>query len=161
MIQGLIDGVTARWEALKSKISGLASMVSDVFTKKTEINSPSRLFARHGGFLMDGLGVGIGRNGLSILKQMGTFAQSLGKVFAPKLQVPDISIGKVRATSSVATRTQSAGTGAGASVGGNNEYHFHITQSQGEDAEALARRIMRMIADAQGARRRTYMGDFA
>lgn len=161
MIQGLIDGVTARWDALKSKISDLANMVSDVFMKKTGINSPSRLFARHGGFLMDGLGVGIGRNGLSVLKQMGTFAQSLGNVFAPKLQVPEISTGKVRAASSVATRTQGVGTGAGASAGGNSEYHFHITQAQGEDAESLARRIMRMVQDAQGARRRSYMGDFA
>ena len=165
MIQGLIDGVTARWDALKSKISGLASMVSNVFTKKTEINSPSRLFARHGGHLMDGLGVGIGRNAASVLTQMGTFARALGGAFAPKLRVPapDVSVAKVRAVSSVAARSQGTGgaSGSGVAAAGNNEYHFHITQAQGEDAESLARRIMRMVQDAQGARRRSYMGDFA
>ncbi len=59
LLQGLIDGIMSKVDLVKNTISGVAGGILDVFGAKTETHSPSRAFARAGGFLGDGLVVGM------------------------------------------------------------------------------------------------------
>lgn len=169
IVQGLIDGVSARWGALKAKFSELAAMGSWIFKKENGINSPSRLFAAHGVSLLKGLGLGIDRSAPNVLKQMGAFAQAVGERFNPKVRVPPVALPafKVSGASGVAARSGRVGPGAGASGAGmlvstgGDVYHFHITQAEGESGESLARRVVQMIEQKAGARRRLLLGDLA
>ncbi|AXF86639.1 hypothetical protein DTO96_102394 [Ephemeroptericola cinctiostellae] len=85
IIQGLIDGVSQKWEALKSKFSELAGMVTGTVKGGFGINSPSKVFAKIGGGVMSGLGLGVARNVPPMLRQMGGVARSVAAAFAPKL----------------------------------------------------------------------------
>lgn len=59
IIQGLIGGITAKFGALKNKVVGLASDVAGWFSGKLEINSPSKVFAKIGGGIPEGVALGI------------------------------------------------------------------------------------------------------
>ncbi|WP_062731903.1 phage tail tape measure protein [Sphingobium abikonense] len=62
LIQGLINGVTGMLGALKSTIVNAATSVANWFKEKLGINSPSRVFAGLGGFVMAGLDQGLAAN---------------------------------------------------------------------------------------------------
>ena len=169
IVQGLIDGISAMWGKLKEKIGCLARLVSGGFTEhpKIRIESPSRAFMQHGRFLLEGLGLGIDRSTPRVLKQMGAFAQAVGQRFNPKVPVPQVSLPAFKVAAGVGGHTGRGTQGlgndaAGMSVSaGGNVYRFYITQAAGEDGEALAQRIMRMIEQKSGARRRSLLGDLA
>lgn len=59
LIQGLIDGITNKAGALWDKITSIGGKVVSVLTGQWEIASPSKVFKRMGGFLMEGLSQGI------------------------------------------------------------------------------------------------------
>jgi hypothetical protein len=59
IIQGLADGITERWEAVKARVTGVGDSIKDGFRELFQIRSPSRVFHEMGGFLMQGLGNGI------------------------------------------------------------------------------------------------------
>lgn len=59
LIEGLKRGILAKWESVKSSVLGVAKSVENVFTGWFETNSPSKLFKRIGGWLMEGLGIGV------------------------------------------------------------------------------------------------------
>lgn len=59
LVDGLIAGITERWDVLKSKVTGMADNVTGWFKDKLDIHSPSRVFQAIGRFITDGLGIGI------------------------------------------------------------------------------------------------------
>jgi hypothetical protein len=60
LIQGLINGITGGITQVKDKITSIGASVSGWFKDVLGINSPSRVFASHGGDVMAGLQLGMG-----------------------------------------------------------------------------------------------------
>jgi len=81
LIDGLINGLTAKWDALKSSISGIAESVSGWFKDTLGIRSPSRVFISHGSDVMAGLEQGLQDNN-STLKPVQEVSQKLTRAGA-------------------------------------------------------------------------------
>lgn len=62
MIQGLIDGIMAKWEELKARIYELGALLPEWMREMLDIRSPSRVFAEIGGFIGEGLANGIAQS---------------------------------------------------------------------------------------------------
>jgi hypothetical protein len=61
IIDGLLAGLRARWEAIKEVVSSIARSIADSARSALGIRSPSSVFAEIGGNLMGGLQLGIER----------------------------------------------------------------------------------------------------
>ncbi|WP_048655297.1 phage tail protein [Sinorhizobium fredii] len=59
IINGLIQGIKAQWEAVKGSVSEIATGIKDTFTGFFDIHSPSRVMAEIGTNIMQGLGLGM------------------------------------------------------------------------------------------------------
>lgn len=59
IVQGLIDGIMAKWEELKAQVYGLAESLPQWARDALGIQSPSRVFMEIGNFITQGLGLGI------------------------------------------------------------------------------------------------------
>jgi hypothetical protein len=59
IIQGLLDGITARWDALKAKIYELGELLPQWLRERLDIRSPSKVFEEIGTQIGAGLAVGI------------------------------------------------------------------------------------------------------
>lgn len=77
LIDGLLDGLTGKFEAIKGNITGIASKITGLFTSTWDVNSPSRVFMTIGEYLMDGLEIGM-ENGKG--KVMETVEDIAGEV---------------------------------------------------------------------------------
>ena len=77
LIDGLLDGLTGKFEAIKGNITGIASKITGLFTSTWDVNSPSRVFMTIGEYLMDGLEIGM-ENGKG--KIMATVEDIAGEV---------------------------------------------------------------------------------
>lgn len=157
MIQGLIDGITGMIPNVKEKISALGESVSGWFKGVLGINSPSRVFAEHGGDVMGGLqqglgngesGVmdrilGIGRNLISRGKELaGRLMSALG-FDSPSAQPAMAGGGGIQFDNRPALQPrQSAGTGNSLSIG-----EIHIHAAPGMDEKALANLVTRKIQE--------------
>ena len=62
MIQGLLDGIMAKWGDLKAKVQELTAWMPDWMRRENKIQSPSRVFREIGQFITEGLGLGISDN---------------------------------------------------------------------------------------------------
>lgn len=83
IIQGLLNGITSKYDAVVGKIKSLGTAISNAFTSnpKIEVRSPSRAFKRYGGFITEGLGIGIDKGAVRPLKAIGAFASNLQQRF--------------------------------------------------------------------------------
>ena len=70
IIQGLLDGITAKWGELKAKISELANLLPEWMKDILDIHSPSRIFAEIGENLMSGLVKGIGDKSGTVMQAL-------------------------------------------------------------------------------------------
>lgn len=63
LIQGLANGITSKANAVLNSITSVVNRIKGAFTgsKGMDINSPSRVFYKYAGFMMDGLYLGIDR----------------------------------------------------------------------------------------------------
>ncbi len=89
IVDGLIAGLKAKWDALKTTVGGMADLVSGLFQKKQKINSPSRVFMGFGMNIGEGAALGIlgsvpkvrqAVNKLSALKMSGALAAAAAHV---------------------------------------------------------------------------------
>ena len=62
IMRGLIDGITSKEGDLKAKVESIANTITGKFQKALQIHSPSRIMARLGGFVTEGLAIGIEGN---------------------------------------------------------------------------------------------------
>ncbi|MFB2538807.1 phage tail tape measure protein [Acinetobacter sp. c3-l95] len=79
IIQGLINGVTAKFGELKAKMSQMASEVSGVFKGALGIHSPSRVFMGFGRNIAEGVAIGIGQQTPTAIKASDAMAQRLSQ----------------------------------------------------------------------------------
>ncbi|MCL7930448.1 hypothetical protein [Halomonas llamarensis] len=87
LIDGLIGGIDAKWQALKDKITGMASGVTGWFKEALGINSPSKVFAGFGGNLLDGLVNGIDEKWQMLKDSIGNTASAVTGWFKDKLGI--------------------------------------------------------------------------
>ncbi|WP_240610325.1 phage tail tape measure protein [Sphingomonas pokkalii] len=97
IVRGIITGITGMLGQLRDTIVGAASSAANWFKSKLDINSPSRLFASFGGFMMQGLDQGIARDQDRPVERIDHLANRLtaamaaqppGLPPAPLLQLP-------------------------------------------------------------------------
>lgn len=62
IVQGLIDGIMAKWETLKTTVQQLASAVTDPFAAAMGMHSPSKVFEQYGIYTVQGYVQGIEAN---------------------------------------------------------------------------------------------------
>ena len=80
-MQGLLNGIQAGASAVLGRIQSLASNIKAKFQSMIGIHSPSRVFGKFGGWLMEGLNIGISRKQHQPLDRIGTVAGNLKQRF--------------------------------------------------------------------------------
>lgn len=108
IMTGLWNGLKAKFEAVKAWFSGAASWFSSKFQTVNQIHSPSRLFKRFGGWMMEGLQIGLDAGSHRPLTAIGGAANQMRDRFAERM-------GNLRAN--VAARLDSAGSAFSAERG--------------------------------------------
>lgn len=86
VIQGFIDGVKEKWEAVKQALKDFADLWITGFKSLFGIHSPSTVMAEQGGFLMDGLLQGVSDKWPSITEFLSEGASELGETLSKAWQ---------------------------------------------------------------------------
>lgn len=88
IVGGIIAGITAKWTALRNKVTGMGSAITGWFSGKLQIKSPSRVFMGLGGHISDGLALGIGAGEKGVLARIGRMASRIAQpIAAPRLNL--------------------------------------------------------------------------
>ena len=77
LITGLINGIKAKAAEAIAVMKNFAARLQLGFTIPNRIHSPSRVFMQYGGFLMDGLNIGLKRGQTQPLSQMSRLSDKL------------------------------------------------------------------------------------
>lgn len=83
IIGGLWRGITSRLAALKSGIIGIAASAAGWFKKAMGIKSPSRVFMGFGGYMTEGLAIGVDRGASRPLDRVRRMAADIAAAGAP------------------------------------------------------------------------------
>lgn len=86
VIQGFIDGVKEKWEAVKQALRDFADLWITGFRSLFGIHSPSRVMAEQGGYLMSGLLQGISQGWSSVIDFLSRGASELFQSLSGKWQ---------------------------------------------------------------------------
>ena len=84
IIQGLWNGLKAKFEEVKGWFSGMAGWFGSVFQYKNDMHSPSRLFMGFGGYMMQGLQIGLANAASRPLATIGGLASNLQQRFTSR-----------------------------------------------------------------------------
>ncbi|AWY99586.1 chromosome partition protein Smc [Rhodobiaceae bacterium] len=129
LVDGLIDGIVGAWSDLTETISNIGDLITGTFSSVMGIRSPSRVFARLGGFVSEGLADGITGSGQKAVNAVSRLGGSLPRTLAT---------GAVAAT--VAAVPAYAGAAPQNSVSQSN-VEIHIHAAPGMDAHEIARQV--------------------
>lgn len=77
IVKGLWNGINGAVGWLKEKISGFADSILEGFEDAFDINSPSKVFAQEGKYLVQGLNMGIDDNSDSTMDSIGNLANGI------------------------------------------------------------------------------------
>lgn len=133
LLDGFINGVRSKVEAVVGVISSVAQRVKSAFTGPVKIQSPSRVFAQYGGWLMEGLQNGIGGGRGGVLSAIGSVASDLQQRFKNRS-------GTLSAELAASMQTHSAEFAAArqAQPGGAVTIHFNPTiHAPGGDVQQI------------------------
>lgn len=142
MMDGLLVAINPM--ALATKLIQMAKNGVTAFKAYLGIKSPSRLFMALGGHVAGGLERGIDQNRQGPARAVGRMAAGVAAAGAMSL-----------------TPVAPAAVRPAGGAGGGDTYYFTISikQQPGEDAEALAKRIMEMIERANARKERSSYED--
>ena len=127
IISGLWNGLKAKFEEVKAWFSGVAGWFSSKFAIRNEIHSPSRLFRRFGGWMMEGLQIGINQAAPRPLAAIGSVSRDLQQRFNGNTSS--------LAASMAANSAELAAARQGAAAAGGITVHFSPTiNAPGGDA---------------------------
>ena len=87
MIDGLVNGIKAKIGDAVAAVQGLGARIKSAFTspKSMDIHSPSRVFKRYGGFIADGLAIGVNGGAAHPIGRIAQLAGSLKARFAERM----------------------------------------------------------------------------
>ncbi|OTG64406.1 phage tail tape measure protein [Acinetobacter sp. ANC 4470] len=149
IIDGLISGILSGFEKLKSVWKSINSYMPDFMKKKMDIHSPSRVMAGLGGFIVDGIGVGMEKRTPALRQQFGGVLNSFNQAPpAPSLKSAAIQPNSARAS----------GGGDGSSGLAPN-VTITIHAAQGQSADEIANIVMQKLNRVKGVAQRGSMID--
>lgn len=162
MMSGLLSMIDPF--ALRNRLLEVAQNGIVAFKNFFGIKSPSRVFMAMGGHMTSGLAMGIDRGSRTPLLAMGRMAGAVAGAGALSLAAPSFAAAPAISVPPLVSAPMIAGpslasTGVVARAGGGGVTigSINITQQPGEDADALADRVIRRIRQEQArARRSTY-----
>ena len=99
IVQGLLDGITAKWNAVKEKIKGLAGMLPNWLKKRLGIQSPSRVFMGLGNNIGEGLAIGIDKQQANVMQSVKKMGANIVKPIAASTVLSAAAIGSPAAAS--------------------------------------------------------------
>ncbi|XXQ68992.1 phage tail tape measure protein [Neisseriaceae bacterium B1] len=88
LIDGLVNGIKAKIGNAVAAVQGLATRVKGAFTgsgKGMDIHSPSRVFRAYGGFMTEGLAIGVNKGADKPIGKISQLAGSLKDGFAERM----------------------------------------------------------------------------
>ena len=88
IVGGIWEGINGAWEWIKSKVTGFADNLVNLFNLQWLIGSPSKLMAEKGGYLIEGLQNGMEDEYDSVIRSAGVFA---GRLANAVVAVPEIN----------------------------------------------------------------------
>lgn len=148
IIQGLWNGLKSKFEAVKAWFAEKAASLKQTFAGVMGIHSPSRVFRRFGGWMMDGLQIGLDRGAASPIASMAGVAGRLKSGFANHMGQMAARVSSGRAAFADARSSQSTG---GMTInynptinapGGNPQQIEAALQIGLREFEAMFRRMM-------------------
>lgn len=148
IIQGLWNGLKSKFEAVKAWFAEKAASLKQTFAGVMGIHSPSRVFRRFGGWMMDGLQIGLDRGAASPIASMAGVAGRLKSGFANHMGQMAAQVSSGRAAFADARSSQSTG---GMTInynptinapGGNPQQIEAALQIGLREFEAMFRRMM-------------------
>ncbi len=148
IIQGLWNGLKSKFEAVKAWFAEKAASLKQTFAGVMDIHSPSRVFRRFGGWMMDGLQIGLDRGAASPIASMAGVAGRLKSGFANHMGQMAARVSSGRAAFADARSSQSTG---GMTInynptinapGGNPQQIEAALQIGLREFEAMFRRMM-------------------
>ena len=146
MMQGLLSAIDPL--GLRNRLLDVARNGVNAFKAFFGIKSPSRLMMAMGGHMASGLALGIDQGGRAPLRAMGRMAGAVAGAGALSLAGPALA-------------AASPASGAAGARGGITIGSIVIHQQPGEDAEALADRVIRRLkAEQARTRRSSFQDDF-
>jgi len=139
---GLGNGIKRFGGKAIDTVGNFSDNVGGKFAEQLQIRSPSRVFMAFGGHIADGLSIGLDRHGHRPVQSMRRMATAVAGAGALAL-------------------APAAGASAASSARAPVKFEIHIHQQPGEDADALAQRVMDRIERAHRATGlATYQDDF-
>ncbi|WP_228256860.1 phage tail tape measure protein [Acinetobacter sp. WCHAc060033] len=149
IIDGLIQGIMSGFEKLKSVWNSINSYMPDFMKKRMDIHSPSRVMAGLGGFIVDGIGVGMVNRTPVLEQQFGDVLNTFDKAPpTPALSFPN----NIKPTPQ-GSSNRAAGSGASQNI------IINIYPTAGQNAEQIADIVIKKMNKAGGVSRRNSMID--
>jgi TP901 family phage tail tape measure protein len=142
IIDGLWQGISAKWEAVKAKVAEIGNSISSTVKEKLGIKSPSRVFAEIGLHTMTGLEQGLAQNQNAPLNTVMGLTKQL------KQTATGIMLGSAITTATAApldTRPPLAARTAMTASNDSYTYQITINASAGMDEKKLADLVMQQI----------------
>jgi hypothetical protein len=150
LISGLINGFLGKVRALKNAVVGVAGDVKDWFARKLGIRSPSRVFMGLGGFLTEGLAIGVAKGAAAPLDRVAQLAKKMGTAMAIGAAAPAFAAGpgQVAGSSGLSLAAAPAPAPAsGAAAAAPVKIEIHIHQLPGQSAQDLGAELERRLDD--------------
>lgn len=91
LMRGLVQGIMNGMSWVVNAARNVAESAVNAAKSVLGIHSPSRVFKEIGGYTMQGFGIGIDKEGRSVVSGMGSMANSITEAFNSNLAVPDIT----------------------------------------------------------------------
>lgn len=161
IVDGIINGISAKLGELRDSITGMASNAMGWFRDVLDIHSPSRVFTQYGGFITEGLANGIEDDADSPIKQVRGIANNLrnaagglmlGAGLATNASAANIDTSGIQIDARPPLQSHSSAAPSGGLVihGGIN---IEVHAAPGMDEQALARlvneQVQRALQDAE------------
>ena len=148
IIQGLWNGLKSKFEAVKAWFAEKAASLKQTFAGVMGIHSPSRVFRRFGGWMMEGLQIGLDKGAASPVASVANMAGRLKSSFAEHMGQMAARVSSGRAAFADARSSQATG---GMTInynptinapGGNPQQIEAALQIGLREFEAMFRRMM-------------------
>ena len=110
ILDGLVNGIKEKWQSVKDTFGELTDGIKSFFTGEVEIHSPSRVFASYGGYIVEGLQLGI--------RNTAWKAEQAAQFLAAKIQPDNLHSPRIPAVPFIADLPAGATASGGASSSG-------------------------------------------
>ena len=128
IIDGLVNGIRAKIGAAVAAVQGLGARIKSAFTgaKSMDIHSPSRVFKRYGGFISEGLAIGVNGGAARPVGRIAQLAGSMKQRFAERMGGLRSQV-SARLAAHAGSLQQARQEAAAAQGGGAITVHFNPT----------------------------------